>query len=75
MKNLEVLFTVDEAARYIKFNPETVRRLIREGKLPAIRMSGRWRIKKSELEAWGEKNTPKNLGGRPKNSKNKKRKR
>lgn len=34
------LFTVDEAAQYLRLHPESVRRQVREGKLPHRRTAG-----------------------------------
>ncbi|MCK4261893.1 helix-turn-helix domain-containing protein, partial [bacterium] len=39
-------FTIDEVAKAIKLHPYTVRRLCREGKIPAFKFGGQWRFKK-----------------------------
>jgi excisionase family DNA binding protein len=38
------LLTVNEAAKTVKMHPDTIRRFIREGKLKASRVGGRWRV-------------------------------
>lgn len=38
-----------KAAALMDVHPETIRRLIKAGKLPAIRLGGQWRIKLSVL--------------------------
>jgi excisionase family DNA binding protein len=43
MADLELL-TVEEAAKQVKMHPDTIRRFIREGKLEASRVGGRWRV-------------------------------
>jgi len=44
--------TVDEAAAQIKVHPETIRRWLRDGKLPGtlISRSGGYRVRQSELD-------------------------
>ncbi len=48
------LYTVDEAASILKLSAYTVRRLLREGELPGIKIGAGqlWRIRKDELEAY-----------------------
>jgi excisionase family DNA binding protein len=43
-----------EAARYLKLNEQTVRRLARESQVPAFKVGGTWRFKKSILDRWAE---------------------
>ncbi len=45
------MLTVPEAARRVARNPETVRRWIREGKLPAERIGTQWIIEDEDLDA------------------------
>ena len=51
MKMFETL-TPNEVAKVLKLHPFTVTRLAREGKLPAFKVGGVWRIKKDEFEHW-----------------------
>ena len=44
--------TPNEVAKSLKLHPFTVTRLVREGKLPAFKVGGVWRIKKDEFERW-----------------------
>ena len=44
--------TPSEVAKSLKLHPFTVARLAREGKLPAFKVGGVWRIKKDEFERW-----------------------
>jgi excisionase family DNA binding protein len=55
MKNPMETYTVDEVAQALKLHPYTIRRLSREGKIPAFKFGGQWRFRKSEIEAWGMK--------------------
>ena len=52
MKNLLESYTVEEVAEALKLHPYTIRRLSREGKIPAFKFGGQWRFRKSEIEAW-----------------------
>ena len=48
-------YTAEEVARALKVDPYTIRRLCREGKIPAFKFGGQWRFKKEKLDAWMEK--------------------
>ena len=43
-----------EAAKYLKINEQTIRRLARDNEIPAFRVGGTWRFKKSSLNRWAE---------------------
>ena len=51
MKTIETL-TPNELSKILKLHPFTVTRLAREGKIPAFKVGGVWRIKKDEFERW-----------------------
>ena len=38
-----------EAARYLRLNPQTIRRLARNSEIPAFKVGGSWRFKKATL--------------------------
>ena len=42
------------AARYLKINVQTVRRLARNRDIPAFRVGGAWRFRKTWLDGWAE---------------------
>jgi excisionase family DNA binding protein len=44
--------TVEEAAVASRVSPSTVRRWIRDGQLPALRVGGMWRILRADLRAF-----------------------
>jgi excisionase family DNA binding protein len=44
------LLTPEESARYLKMHVDSVRRLLRAGKLPGRKFGGGWRIAKSSLD-------------------------
>ena len=43
-------YTVEEVAQALKLHPYTIRRLCREGKIPAFKFGGQWRFKKEDIE-------------------------
>jgi excisionase family DNA binding protein len=44
------LLTVKETAGYLRIPIPTVYYLVQRGKIPAVQIGGRWRIKKSTLD-------------------------
>lgn len=48
----EEYLTPEEVARKLRLHPDTVARLLRQGKLPGYKVAGSWRINTAELEAW-----------------------
>ena len=49
------LVTVQEAARYLHVSDNTAYTLIREGKLPAVRLGRQWRVNLTAFMAQGGK--------------------
>lgn len=45
-------YTVEEVAEALKLHPYTIRRLCREGKIPAFKFGGQWRFDVKEIEEW-----------------------
>ena len=54
MKELVKAFTSEEMAEYLRLYPYTIRRLAREGKIPAFRVGGQWRFRKDEIDDWSK---------------------
>lgn len=46
--------TAEEAAEYLRLNIDTVRKLLRKGTIPGVKIGRQWRIPKRALEAWRE---------------------
>lgn len=46
------ILTVDEVASYLKAGKRTVYRLAASGKLPAFKLGGTWRFRRSDLDQW-----------------------
>lgn len=51
MKKLTETYTVEEVAEALKLHPYTIRRLSREGKIPAFKFGGQWRYKKEDIDS------------------------
>ena len=46
------ILTLDEVATYLKAGKRTVYRLVAEGRLPAFKLGGSWRFRRSDLDEW-----------------------
>jgi excisionase family DNA binding protein len=62
IEDLDEIMTIEEVARYLNLHELTVRRLAREGGIPAFKIGRQWRIKRRILERWIEQETMRNLG-------------
>jgi excisionase family DNA binding protein len=54
--------TVDEVAEYLHLHPLTVRRLARDGEIPAFKVGRQWRIKRDLLYRWIANQSAQNAG-------------
>ncbi len=59
---LNEIMTIQEVAQYLSLHELTVRRLAREGELPAFKIGRQWRVKKAILDRWIERQTLRNIG-------------
>ena len=48
----EAFLTTDEVLDYLHVNLRTVYRLIKAGKIPAVRVGRQWRFRKTDIDAW-----------------------
>ncbi|MDM0032854.1 helix-turn-helix domain-containing protein [Variovorax sp. J22P271] len=46
------ILTLDEVAVYLKAGKRTVYRLAQKGEIPAFKLGGTWRIRRSDLDRW-----------------------
>ena len=46
------ILTIDEVAAYLKAGKRTVYRLAANGKLPAFKLGGTWRLRRGDLDKW-----------------------
>jgi len=55
---LEQYAGVDDVSKRLKIHPESVRRLIRQGKLPAIKFGNKWLVERATLEQFASHYDP-----------------
>ena len=60
----ETFLTTEEVLEYLQVNLRTVYRLIKAGKIPAVRVGRQWRFRKRDIDAWLDSQRPRS-GGRP----------
>jgi excisionase family DNA binding protein len=48
----EIFLTTEEVLEYLQVNLRTVYRLIKAGKIPAVRVGRQWRFRKRDINAW-----------------------
>lgn len=46
------ILTIDEVAAFLKAGKRTVYRLAASGKIPAFKLGGTWRFRRSDLDKW-----------------------
>src|SRR6059036_3809446 len=54
----ETFLTTEEVLEYLQVNLRTVYRLIKSGKIPAVRVGRQWRFRKRDIDAWLETQRP-----------------
>ena len=59
----DTFLTTEEVLDYLQVNLRTVYRLIKAGRIPAVRVGRQWRFRKRDLDAWLE--AQRLLSGRP----------
>src|SRR5471032_594567 len=60
----ETFLTTEEVLEYLHVNLRTVYRLIKAGKIPAVRVGRQWRFRKRDIDAWLDSQRPRG-GSRP----------
>jgi excisionase family DNA binding protein len=53
LENIRLL-TLTEAATLLQVSTRTLQRMIRNGKLPAFKVGGQWRLRETQLRQWVE---------------------
>jgi excisionase family DNA binding protein len=48
----ETFLTTEEVLEYLQVNLRTIYRLVKAGKLPAVRVGRQWRFRRSDIDAW-----------------------
>ena len=59
----DAFLTTEEVLEYLQVNIRTVYRLIKAGRIPAVRVGRQWRFRKRDIDAWLE--TQRSKVGRP----------
>src|SRR5438552_15401573 len=54
----ETFLTTEEVLEYLQVNLRTVYRLIKAGKIPAVRVGRQWRFRKQDIDAWLDSQRP-----------------
>src|SRR5262245_21618391 len=55
--------TTEEVQDYIQVNLRTIYRLIKAGKIPAVRVGRQWRFRKQDIDRWLTGGRPAKAGG------------
>src|SRR5215211_3419330 len=63
----DTFLTTEEVLEYLQVNLRTVYRLIKAGKIPAVRVGRQWRFRKRDIDAWLETQLPR-AGRTPSNT-------
>jgi excisionase family DNA binding protein len=59
----ESFLTTEEVLEYLQVNLRTVYRLIKAGRIPAVRVGRQWRFRKRDIDAWLETQRPRGSRG------------
>src|SRR6201993_643994 len=54
----ETFLTTEEVLEFLQVNLRTVYRLIKAGKIPAVRVGRQWRFRKRDIDAWLDSQRP-----------------
>ena len=46
------LMTIEQVAQFLQLQPETVRTMARQGRIPALRVGRLWRFDRKQIEIW-----------------------
>ena len=60
------IMTIEEVAEYLGLHPLTVRRLAREGEIPAFKVGRQWRVKRELFDRWMTDRSMQNVSIPPK---------
>jgi excisionase family DNA binding protein len=59
----DTFLTTEEVLEYLQVNLRTVYRLIKAGKIPAVRVGRQWRFRKRDIDAWLDSQRPRGARG------------
>jgi excisionase family DNA binding protein len=49
------ILTIDEATKYLRIHKATLYKLVKQKRVPAVKVGKKWRLVKSKLDEWLEK--------------------
>ena len=52
VKGFEEIMTLEETAKYLKIGKSTFYKMAREGKIPAVKITNQWRLRKEDIDRW-----------------------
>ena len=58
----DTFLTTEEVLEYLQVNLRTVYRLIKAGKIPAVRVGRQWRFRKRDIDVWLDSQRPRGAG-------------
>jgi excisionase family DNA binding protein len=61
----EGFLTTEEVLEYLQVNLRTIYRLIKAGRIPAVRVGRQWRFRKRDIDAWLESQRPRHARASP----------
>jgi two-component system cell cycle sensor histidine kinase/response regulator CckA len=64
LPNDDVFLTTEEILEYLQVNLRTVYRLIKAGRIPAVRVGRQWRFRKRDIDAWLDSQRTQSADGR-----------
>jgi two-component system nitrogen regulation response regulator GlnG len=60
-RDVNEIMTIEQVARYLSLHELTVRRLARDGEIPAFKVGRQWRVKRELLDRWIEREALRNM--------------
>ena len=60
-KELDEIMTLEEMAGYLKIGKSTLYKMVREDKIPVVKIANQWRFRKEDIEKWLKEIKDKNL--------------
>jgi excisionase family DNA binding protein len=60
-RHISEIMTIEQVARYLSLHELTVRRLARDGEIPAFKVGRQWRVKRDLLDRWIEREVLRNI--------------
>ncbi len=49
------ILTIDEATKYLRIHKATLYKLVKQKRVPAVKIGKKWRLVKSKLDEWLER--------------------